>query len=89
MRTWIRALRTVPCGGCAEPIAEKSPALVIENQGGKRVRCPACAERLFGEGPPTDLAEIASPQPAQAPRKPDFVRVGTMAEDYKLRQAGE
>lgn len=89
MRTWIRAPRQVPCGGCAEPIAATSPALVIENQGGKRVRCPACAARLFGEGPPPDLPEMSSPGASQPPRQSDFVRVGEMATDFKIRQAGE
>ena len=93
MRSWKRAHMPQACGGCTFLTPQGGVFLVIENSGGKRARCAACALRLFGEEAPQDLPE---PVPANAtlPSQPSaFVPskalAAVVAADFKVRQLGE
>lgn len=95
MRTWVRCKAKLPCGSCSSMIPTGGAMLVVEANGTRRVRCAACAKRVFGESVPTEFPEDATPVLAMmTPRQPDFVTAGNLArgvraKDFKVRQSGE
>lgn len=97
MRLWKRAHMPQACGGCTVITPQGGVFLVIENSGGKRARCAACARRLFGEEAPQEVATDAPEAPPAhvvLPSQPvAFVPskalAAAVAADFKIRQLGE
>lgn len=81
------------CGGCTFMTPQGGVFLVIENGGGKRARCAACALRLFGEEAPEDLPEAPPPHVTLPSQPVAFVPskalAAAVAADFKVRQLGE
>lgn len=99
MRVWKRAKLSLHCGSCSADIRGPRPEVpgdvMLEIQIGdsRRVRCVACAVRLFGEQPPAELVEDKLPAPQKPSKPPEFVTAGQLAAgrevDFRRRQAGE
>lgn len=97
MRSWKRAHMPQACGGCTTLTPQGGVFLVIENSGGKRARCAACARRLFGEEAPEDLPQDAPGSPPAnvvllsqpSAFVPSKALAAAVAADFKVRQLGE
>jgi hypothetical protein len=88
MRTWTRAAVRLFCGRCGEEIRRGEPVQIIQVPEGKwkLARCEKC-----GDGPLPALAPLQV-QAAITPQRKvrsEMAGVGTLARDWKVKQAGE
>jgi len=91
VKTWRRATTLTICGGpCDRTIPQGAPLLEIRIEGmDKRfLRCEHCA----GEPVPADLSPLSEQTPIKPSHKsrttPLFASIGSLATDWKQKQAG-
>ena len=91
MRVWRRAPALTICGGpCGKMISKGAPMLAIRITGitQRYLRCAACAD----EPVPDDLPPLSEQLPIapthKAANSPLFASVGSLAKDWKMKQAG-
>ena len=85
MRHWILAPLSGACGRCPAIIQQGEPVQLVKLPGLERPlwRCQACAEGAV----PSQIG----PQARQEPSRRDFAftGMGSLAEDWKAKQAGD
>lgn len=93
MKGWERTPRQVVCGKCCAVIAIGDPVFVYANAEFKwrKFRCVTCAGPAPADLPELEVRSVSiHPTPiTPKPPRPYATRIGTIAEDFKIKQSGD